>query len=299
MAAYVEVARLSKQISHLKLSDREIGRGAYGVVCKGTFYSCPVAVKTIHKSIAQGKPLEDFKIECKILSELGEHPNIVKSYGAFENVKGEPMLVLELLKENLREHLERNKGQLCLERELEICLDIASGFKFLHERKVAHRDGNDKNILITEDGTAKITDLGQSKLLNAVGEYMTTTAPGAMLFMPPEALKEDGSHFNLKVDVFSVGVLMLEVATQCFPSVNVVGIGTIPEVTRRKGDLQKLPDDHPLKSLIIWCLQDDYSCRPDMSAVYESIHRLTVRESTNYIYTGELLRYTYELNCNI
>ena len=268
-----ERQRLPKCPVTLKLSSKELGRGAYGAVREGEFNGRPVAVKTIHREIAQGKSLEDFIRECQLLASLEDHPNIVKSYGAFESRTGEPMLVLERMEENLREYLSRNRGTLSRKRQLEICLGITSGLKFLHERNppVAHRDVTDKNVLIGEDGSVKVSDLGQSKLLENGDVYMSTTAPGNVVYMPPEALKSDDSHFSVKVDVFSLGVLMLQIATQCQPTCGLVGIGFMAELERRRGDLSKLPNEHSLKPLIKLCLKDDYTKRPDIVILHDVI----------------------------
>ena len=268
-----ERQRLPKCPANLKLSSKELGRGAYGAVREGEFNGRPVAVKTVHSEIARGKPLEDFIRECQLLASLENHPNIVKSYGAFESRTGEPMLVLERMKENLRQYISRNRGTLSRKRQLEICLKISSGLKFLHERNppVAHRDVTDKNVLIGEDGSVKVSDLGQSKLLENGDVYMSTTAPGNVVYMPPEALKSGDSHFSVKVDVFSLGVLMLQIATQCQPTCGLMNIGSVPELERRRGDLSKLPSEHPLKPLIELCLKDDYKNRPDVRIVYDLI----------------------------
>ena len=265
--------RLPKCPANLELSSKELGRGAYGAVREGKFNGRPVAVKTVHREIAQGKPLEDFIRECQLLASLEDHPNIVKSYGAFESRTGEPMLVLERMKENLRQYLSRNRGTLSLKRQLEICLKISSGLKFLHERNppVAHRDVTDKNVLIGEDGSVKVSDLGQSKLLENGDLYMSTTAPGNVVYMPPEALKSGDSHFSVKVDVFSFGVLMLQIATQCQPTCGLMNIGSVPEWERRRGDLSKLSSEHSLKPLIKLCLKDDYKNRPDIDIVHDMI----------------------------
>ena len=276
---------LPKCPTNLKLSSKELGRGAYGVVREGEFNGRLVAVKTVHSEIAQGKPLEDFIRECQLLASLEDHPNIVKSYGAFESRTGEPMLVLERMKENLRQYLSRNRGTLSQKRQLEICLKISSSLKFLHERNppVAHRDVTDRNVLIGEDGSVKVSDLGQSKLLENGDVYMSTTAPGNVVYMPPEALKSGDSHFSVKVDVFSLGVLMLQIATQCQPTCGLVGIGTVPELERRRGDLSKLSSEHSLRPLIKLCLKDNYENRPDVRIVQDLIKALyaAIQEHAN------------------
>ena len=268
----------------LKISSIQLGRGAYGTVVEGELDGRPVAVKTLLSDIARDKPLEDFIRECQLQATLEDHPNIVKSYGTFESRMGEPMLVLERMKENLREYLGRNRGALSRERQLEICLSIASALKFLHERNppVAHRDVTDKNILIGEDGSVKVSDLGQSKLLENRDVYMSTTAPGTVMYMPPEALKSGKARFNVKVDVFSFGVLMLQIATQCQPTCDLVGIGVTPETERRRDDLSKLPNEHALKPLIELCLKDDYKNRPDVRIIHDLIQELHKAEVRSF-----------------
>ena len=91
--------------------------------------------------------------------------------------------------------------------------------------------------------------------------------------MPPEAMLEQ-SRYNEKLDIFSLGVLMLEVATQQPPEVDLVGIGRDKEILRRREDLSKLEDDHPLKPLILSCLEDDPKERPDIVTVHTQLQAM-------------------------
>ena len=129
----------------------------------------------------------------------------------------------------------------------------------------------------------KVSDLGQSKLLENGDVYMSTTAPGNVVYMPPEALKSGDSHFSVKVDVFSLGVLMLQIATQCQPTCGLMNIGGVPELERRRGDLSKLPSEHALKPLIELCLKDNYENRPDVRIVHDLIKALyaAIQEHSN------------------
>ena len=88
--------------------------------------------------------------------------------------------------------------------------------------------------------------------------------------MPPEALS-DKPHYTEKIDMFSLGVLMLEISTGRYPTVNLIGIGTKSEKVRRKDDLSRLADDHPLKKQILQCLKDNYKDRPSAVAVRKYI----------------------------
>ena len=124
----------------------------------------------------------------------------------------------------------------------------------------------------------KIGDLGQSRLKTddyfSTGPYMppeakevhlhynvkqdriNTDQPGAVSFMSPEVMREQ-SHYTEKLDLFSLGVLMLEIATQQPPRVGMVGIGTIPELQHCSGDRSKLDEHHPLQPQLLTMMEGD------------------------------------------
>ena len=99
---------------------------------------------------------------------------------------------------------------------------------FLHQQTPpsSHidRDLNDKNVMFSTERVVNIGDFGQSKLKDI---YLTTGQPGMVTFKPPEVLDADTSKYNESLDIFSVGVLMLEIGTQQEPLVNLHGIGVI------------------------------------------------------------------------
>ena len=250
----------------------EIGRGAYGTVHKGVYEGKPVAVKKIHRLLldyAQNDPetfqriSSEFERECDLLKTL-VCPNVVKFVGAFE-MKGERVLVMQLLHETLDGALKRKKstGGLTEKEAGRISSDIATGLYFLHRRNppLIHRDLNAKNILLTKNGTAKISDLGVSKFRPTDLGYLTTKAPGCLLYMPPEALGKDPKYTE-KLDMFSFGVVMLQMVTGEDPNPALQGIGVVPEVERRKDHIELVPSSHVLKKCILQCLEDDPSNRP-------------------------------------
>ena len=265
--------------SNLSISDQEeIDRGAYGSVYPGELAGIPVAVKRIHPTLLQAESeqgrrvRQDFKAECQRLKDIGDHPNVVGFLGAYQDGKG-PFLVMERMSQNLQWFLETNRESLRLQQQLQLCLDIATGLKFLHSQSppVVHRDLSARNVLLDEAGRAKIGDLGQSKLKTAA--FFQTRQPGAVPYMPPEALR-DQPLYNEKVDIFSFGVLMLEVATQSAPSVSLEGINTIPEEDRRHNDLESLPEDHPLEPLIRVCLMNNPAGRPDAATLLKNLQEM-------------------------
>ena len=188
----------------------------------------------------------------------------VEFLGAFKDASLGPILVMEKMKEDLRQFLERHrhKDTLTVLEQLRISLEITEGVAFLHQLTppMVHRDLNDKNVMFTFDGVAKIGDFGQSKLKQDL--YLTSAHPGMILFMPPEALQVENTKYDESLDMFSLGVLMLEIGTQEQPTYNVVGIGTTVEVERRKTDLGRMNLLHPLKPCILLCLSDIPKQRP-------------------------------------
>ena len=245
----------------------EIGRGAYGTVHEGVYEGKPVAVKKIHQILlgyARNDPEAfqrisyEFERECELLKTL-VFPNVVQFVGVFE-IGRERVLVMELLHETLANALKRKKGSggMTEEETGRISFEIARGLRFLHAQypPLVHRDLNAKNILLTEDGTAKISDLGVSKFRPTDLGYLSTKAPGCVPYMPPEALGMEPKYTE-KLDMFSFGVLMLQMTTGEDPNDDMHGIGTVPEVERRKVHIELVPDGHVLKKNILQCPEDD------------------------------------------
>ena len=266
----------------------EINRGDYSTVHEGELDGRPVAVKKIHRLLEAASGQRDtwervvlFEKECRVLERL-KHPHIVGFSGAFYDVKSEePILVMERMKENLRDLLDR-EGQLSLRRQLQISLEIAIGLEFLHSLSAVHCDLNDRNVMLSEEGVVKLGDIGQAKLKEkSMGLYIKPQ-PESLPFMPPEALR-DKPHYTKEIDMFSLGVLMLEICTGRYPTVKLFRIGTKSEIVRRKEDLSQLANDHPLKKQILQCLMDNYKVRPSATRVRRDIEKQLVSLRLNIL----------------
>ena len=170
-------------------------------------------------------------------------------------------------------------------QQLEIVKEVTEGLRYLHSHNIVHRDLKPANILIGKDGHLRIGDLGQSKLLNNLSDIMKTMQPGTPLYLPPEALRK-GSAYTLKIDVFSLGVVALCIATrQAAPTTDIMNIGSVPEIIRRKEDLDRLEEKHPLKGVISACLQDDPNLRPDVCFIDDHLGVLVSIHQLLYIYS--------------
>ena len=157
----------------LSVSSQEIARGGYGAVYEGTLGGRSVAVKRLHNVLIAPPDgeltrqdsylLHQFQKECQMLKDI-DHPHIVKFLGEFTDPRSrEPLMAMERMAENLYDFLQRMKGRLSVQRQLEIAISVARGLRFLHGLKppIVHRDLTDKNIMITQDGLVKIGDLGK------------------------------------------------------------------------------------------------------------------------------------------
>ena len=254
---------------------KELGKGSYGVVYQGKLGSRTLAVKKIHDDLLrtsdedpQLNPIViQFRRECEVL-HAAKHQHVVECI-EWRSEGEDVLLIMELMDQTLETFLNTNKG-LPVAKQLEICLKLANGLQFLHQHnpQILHRDLNAKNVLLSKDGDiVKISDFGLARFRPANKEFLSSI-PGCVVYMPPESLAHH-VQFNHKGDVFSLGVLMLQIATQKppSPSCGLQGIGVQPEKDRRASDLALLSDDHVLKPLILQCLHD-LEARPDVFSIY-------------------------------
>ena len=283
------VSRLfSSSPDNLRLG-QEIGRGAYATVYKGQLGQRIIAAKRVHRILLDYAEHSEedlqsvqlsFREECDILRRA-KHYNIVEFIGVYQ-IDLQPVLVMEFMDQTLHQYLKSQKGKLLLPQQLYICVQIASGLTFLHlyDPQILHRDLQPKNVLLNSNGTkVKVSDLGQAKFRPSDVIYLSTKAPGCIPYMPPEVLGSGKARFTSKGDVFSFGVLALEIATQDPPTSGLDKIGALPEIERRADDLSKLPDDHQLKPLILQCLRDNPEERPDIETVKVKLLNLLIKQS--------------------
>ena len=252
----------------------EISRGAWCVVHEGELNGKPVAVKRIHSILLEVGDVERISHamfqSAPLLKQLA-HPHIVKFIEFYESKDGDHTFVMERLDYNLQSYL-RHAGKLSDEQQIDLCLQTADAVHYLHSQQppVVYRDLSERNVLLSGDGILKLSSCVQAARMPSCG-YFDETCPGTILYMPPEALVHH-PRYNEKIDIFSLGVVMLEIATQQRPSLNPSRHGSVPEIERRTEDLSVLPGDHPLKPIILQCLRDNPKERPDSGAVLRMLN---------------------------
>ncbi|XP_024005536.1 G-type lectin S-receptor-like serine/threonine-protein kinase At4g27290 isoform X2 [Eutrema salsugineum] len=193
----------------------KLGQGGFGPVYKGTL-TCgqEIAVKRLSRTSRQG--IEEFKNEIKLIAKL-QHRNLVKILGYCVE-KDERMLIYEYQRNTSLDSFifdKERRRELDWPKRMEIIKGIARGLMYLHQDsrlRIIHRDLKASNVLLDSDMNPKISDFGLARTLGGdETEANTTRVVGTYGYMSPE-YQIDG-YFSLKSDVFSFGVLVLEIVS--------------------------------------------------------------------------------------
>ena len=171
--------------NEIQITEKCLGRGAWGSVNEGTYCGCTVAVKEIHELILSPHNIRLFEREMNIASKC-RHPHLLQFIGATVD-EGSPLFVTELMEKSLRTLLEQR--QLSEIEIRTISLDVARALNYLHQKKpepIIHRDVSSANVLLWRQGDqwrAKVSDYGTANFI----QQTMTEAPGAMIYSSPEA----------------------------------------------------------------------------------------------------------------
>ena len=287
-------AKLQKHVlenaKEIPLGDEDenvAGKGAYGKVIYVDINGTRFVGKVLHSIFFEfgvdhsgiKNLLEKFFDEIELLSKM-KHSNIVRFTGIFYKQDSSlPVLVMERMEYNLTQYLNMNvKGSISEEKALNILLDVSKGLVYLHEEmEVAHRDLSSNNILLAADSSAKIADLGSARVLDRPGGWnssvVLTKAPGAMDFMPPEALK-DPPEYTVSVDVFSFGCVIIHLCTHQWPKPDHVPKGNyVSEIERRNKFISEMRDSN-LLPMAMHCIEESSENRPTSGDIRSSLQEM-------------------------
>ena len=288
-------------LSDVQLTGTIIGCGAYGTVDEVAF-PVTAASKTIHPIFLQGglsKAPSEFVRECQLMSSL-RHPNIVQFLGVtFFPGSRLPALVMERLLTSLHDLLAPDTPPprdavpplafFSMALKCSVLQDVARGLAYLHGQlpPIIHRDLSARNVRLNSGMVAKIADLGTARIAPRMRAAATMTmAPGAFIYMPPEAFvpaksNKEMSIYDASIDIFSLGVVTIFTVGETNPS-DPLGPTYVQETSgllMGRSELQRrseymacvqdklracgqLRADHPFIILIQQCLQNLPAKRP-------------------------------------
>ncbi len=210
---------IGQTISHYRIL-RKLGSGGMGVVYEAEDIRLHrhVAVKFLPESLATDhKALQRFEREAHAASALN-HPNICTIYEVEEHNR-QPVIVMELLEgESLKDSIRR--GPISTDEVFEFGIQSCEALEGAHSKGIIHRDIKPGNIFIVSGRRVKILDFGLAKMIpshlpeNEVDEESLTAEgviPGTTAYMSPEQVR--GEEIDARTDLFSLGVVLYEMAT--------------------------------------------------------------------------------------
>ena len=242
------------QRGEIHMTNQKLGKGGWAKVKVAEFRGERVAAKVLYKDLQSRYYHDVFAREMNMASRC-RHPNLVQFIGA--SMDEEMVILMELMPTSLRQHLTSNAPAIpSAAFRISVSLDVAKALNYLHlmqPHPIIHRDISSANVLLEplpdQKWRAKVTDYGSVNLQN----QLQTENPGNPVYSAPEA--RIPSRQSTKMDIFSYGVLLVEMCTARFP-----------DVDKRAAMIRSIQERHWV-DLIHQCLQQDSRQRPMASEI--------------------------------
>ncbi|XP_058004527.1 rust resistance kinase Lr10 [Hevea brasiliensis] len=265
----------------------KLGEGGFGSVYKGKLRSGKLAaIKVLNKSKTNG---QDFINEVATIGRI-HHTNVVQLIG-FCAERSKQALIYEFMSNgSLNNYMCHQEGSISLswEKLCEISLGVAYGIEYLHQgcdMQILHFDIKPHNILLDENFTPKISDFGLAKFYPTKGNIASLTAArGTIGYMAPELFYKNIGRLSYKADVYSFGMLILEMADKR-KNVNAVAehlsedyypFWVHDQLSRGNLAIEDTTEEENIiaRKMILtglWCIQMQPCDRPPMNKVVEML----------------------------
>jgi tRNA A-37 threonylcarbamoyl transferase component Bud32 len=196
--------------------DAQIGTGGMSTVYRAfdTVLERQVAIKLMHREIASDSDqLERFRREARAVAQLN-HPHIVTVIDAGED-DNTPYIVFEYVEgETLKDRIRRH-GRLPVQESIAYAIEIARALGVAHDHGIVHRDVKPQNVLVDEEGSAKVTDFGIARTLDQEGLTADGRVLGTTDYVSPEQAL--GHPVTGQSDLYSLGIVLFEMLTGDVP----------------------------------------------------------------------------------
>ena len=266
----------------------KLGKGGFGSVYKGKLRSGPdVAIKMLSQSNTNG---EDFISEVGTIGRI-HHVNVVRLVGYCVEGKKHALLYEFMPNGSLDRYIFAKEGSVPLSyaKIYEISLGVAHGIAYLHQgcdMQILHFDIKPHNILLDDNFIPKISDFGLAKLYPVDDSIVTLTAArGTLGYMAPELFYKNLGGVSYKADVYSFGMLLMEMASRRRNSNPHTEHSSqfyfpfwIHDQLHEERDIEMEDASEEEKSqakkmfiVALWCIQLKPSDRPSMNKVVEML----------------------------
>ncbi|KAH7677723.1 Non-specific serine/threonine protein kinase protein [Dioscorea alata] len=267
-----------------------MGKSTYGTVYKATLEDgSQVAVKRLREKIAKGQ--KEFETEVSMLGKI-RHPNLLALRAYYLGPKGEKLLVFDYMpKGSLAAFLHARGPDTAIDWpiRMKIAMGIAHGLRYLHnDLNMVHGNLTSGNVLLDENTNAKISDFSLSRLMTTAANSNVIATAGALGYRAPELSKLKKA--NTKTDVYSLGVIILELLTGKSPGEAMNGVD-LPqwvasivkeEWTNEVFDLELMRDaagntgDELLNTLklALHCVDPSPAARPEVQQVLQQLEEI-------------------------
>ncbi|XP_058222861.1 G-type lectin S-receptor-like serine/threonine-protein kinase LECRK3 [Rhododendron vialii] len=267
----------------------ELGRGAFGTVYKGVISSSSsrreVAVKKLDKLIQEGE--KEFTTEAIAIAKT-HHKNLVRLLG-FCDEGPHRLLVYEYMSNGTLASFVFRISKPDWNIRIQMAVGIARGLMYLHEEcstQIIHCDIKPQNILLDDSFTTRISDFGLAKLLMGDETRTQTAIRGTKGYVAPEWFRS--KHITAKVDVYSYGVMLLEIIC-CRKNVelereneeDIILTDVVYDYYKHRRLAILVENDEEARNdmkrverivmVAIWCIQEDPSLRPTMKTVLQML----------------------------
>ena len=192
----------------------EVGSGGMSIVYKAKCHVLNryVAIKVLKPEFSDDTSfVGKFRVEAQSAAGLS-HPNIVNVYDVGEE-NGYYYIVMELVEGiTLKEYIQQN-GRMPYQTALDFIMQIAAGIEMAHEHHTIHRDIKPQNIIVSKNGTLKVTDFGIAKA--ATSNTIASSAMGSVHYISPEQAR--GGYSDERSDIYALGITLYEMLTGRVP----------------------------------------------------------------------------------
>nr|KYP73099.1 putative inactive receptor kinase At2g26730 family [Cajanus cajan] len=266
-----------------------MGKSTYGTVYKATLEDgSQAAVKRLREKITKGQ--REFESEVGVIGRI-RHPNLLALRAYYLGPKGEKLLVFDYMpKGSLASFLHARGHETVIDwpTRMKIAQGMARGLLYLHSQEnIIHGNLTSSNVLLDENTNAKIADFGLSRLMTTAANSNVIATAGALGYRAPELSKLKKA--NTKTDVYSLGVILLELLTGKPPGEAMNGVD-LPqwvasivkeEWTNEVFDVELMRDastygDEMLNTLklALHCVDPSPSARPEVQQVLQQLEEI-------------------------